>query len=184
MKEIRWHGRGGQGAKTASQLLADINLKEGKHVQSFPEYGPERSGAPIKAYNRVSDETIKIHSGVYEPEIAVVIDPTLLEAADPTEGLSEDGTLLVNTPKDPKEIEEDTGFSGEIITFNATELAEEAGSGYANIPVLGALAKLIGTDLETAVSEVEKSLSKKLPPEVVDSNIEAMKSGYNAIEQK
>ena len=181
MQEIRWHGRGGQGAKTASQLLADINLKEGKFVQSFPEYGPERSGAPIKAYNRVSEDVIKIHSGVYKPEIVVVIDPTLLKAAQPTEGLSEDGTLLVNTQKSPEEIKNQTGFSGKVITFDADKIAKEAGSGYANIPVLGALAKILGTKLETAVKEVKKSLSKKLPPEVVDSNIEAMKSGYDAV---
>jgi len=181
MKEIRWHGRGGQGAKTASQLLADINLQEGKFVQSFPEYGPERSGAPIKAYNRVSEEEIRVHSGVDEPEVVAVVDPTLLEAANPTEGLSEDGVLLVNTPKSAEEVKAETGFSGEIITVDASKLAEEAGSGYANIPTLGALVKVLGTDYEVAEVEVKKALSKKLPEEVVEMNLQALKLGYETV---
>ncbi len=181
MKEIRWHGRGGQGAKTASQLLADINLQEGKFVQSFPEYGPERSGAPIKAYNRVSEEEIRVHSGVDEPEVVAVVDPTLLEAANPTEGLSEDGVLLVNTPKSAEEVKAETGFSGEIITVDASKLAEEAGSGYANIPTLGALVKVLGTDYEVAEAEVKKALSKKLPEEVVEMNLQALKLGYETV---
>lgn len=181
MKEIRWHGRGGQGAKTASQLLADIHLQEGKFVQSFPEYGPERSGAPIKAYNRVSDQKIQVHSGVYEPEIVVVVDPTLLSAANPTEGLSEDGVLLVNTKKSAEDIISETGFDGTVIVFDASGLAEEAGSGYANIPVLGGLVKVLGTDFDVAEAEVKKALSKKLPEEVVDKNLAAFKAGYEAI---
>ncbi len=181
MKEIRWHGRGGQGAKTASQLLADINLQEGKFVQSFPEYGPERSGAPIRAYNRVSDEQIRVHSGVDEPEVVAVVDPTLLEAANPTDGLSEDGVLLVNTPKSAEEVKSETGFAGEVITLDASKLAEEAGSGYANIPTLGALAKVLGTDYEVAEAEVKKALSKKLPEEVVEMNLQALKVGYETI---
>lgn len=181
MKEIRWHGRGGQGAKTASQLLANINLKEGKHVQSFPEYGPERSGAPIKAYNRVSEGAIKIHSGVYDPEVVVVIDPTLLTAADPTEGLDETGTLLVNTSHDTTWVKGKTGFKGKVVAFNASKLAQQSGSGYANIPVLGALSNLLGTDLKTAEKEVKKALSKKLPQEIVKKNLEALRAGYEAI---
>jgi len=181
MKEIRWHGRGGQGAKTASQLLADINLQEGKFVQSFPEYGPERSGAPIKAYNRVSDEKIRVHSGVYEPEVVAVVDPTLLSAANPTEGLSDDGVLLVNTQKNSEEIKEETGFNGTVLVFDASGVAEDAGSGYANIPVLGALVKVLGTDYDIAEKEVKKALSKKLPEEVVEMNLTAFKAGYEAI---
>ena len=181
MKEIRWHGRGGQGAKTASQLLADINLQEGKFVQSFPEYGPERSGAPIRAYNRVSDKQIRVHSGVDEPEVVAVVDPTLLEAANPTDGLSEEGVLLVHTPKSAEEVKAETGFSGEVITLDASRLAEEAGSGYANIPTLGALVKVLGTDYEVAEAEVKKALSKKLPEEVVEMNLQALKVGYETI---
>lgn len=181
MKEIRWHGRGGQGAKTASQLLADINLQEGKFVQSFPEYGPERSGAPIRAYNRVSDEKIRVHSGVDKPELVAVVDPTLLQAANPTEGLSEDGVLLVNTSKSSEEVKNETGFDGEVLTFNATKVAEEAGSGYANIPMLGALVAVLGTDYDVAEAEVKKALSKKLPEEIVEMNLRAFKVGYETL---
>ncbi|MFP4588466.1 MAG: 2-oxoacid:acceptor oxidoreductase family protein [Candidatus Acetothermia bacterium] len=184
MKEIRWHGRGGQGAKTASQLLADINLEEGKFVQSFPEYGPERSGAPIKAYNRVSEDDIQIHSGVYEPDIVAVIDPTLLTAANPTEGLTEESTLLVNTTKDAETIRGETDFEGTIYAFDANTIADEAGSGYANIPVLGALACILGTDLEIAKEEVRTALSKKLPEEVVTKNLEALRAGYEKLESQ
>ena len=181
MKEIRWHGRGGQGAKTASQLLADINLQEGKFVQSFPEYGPERSGAPIRAYNRVSDEKIRVHSGVDKPEVVAVVDPTLLQAANPTEGLSEDGVLLVNTKKSSEEVKEETGYAGTVLTIDATKIAEEAGSGYANIPMLGALVSVLGTDYEVAEKEVDKALSKKLPEEIVEMNLQAFKVGYETL---
>jgi pyruvate ferredoxin oxidoreductase gamma subunit len=181
MKEIRWHGRGGQGAKTASQLLADINLQEGKFVQSFPEYGPERSGAPIRAYNRVSDEKIRVHSGVDKPELVAVVDPTLLQAANPTEGLSEDGVLLVNTSKSSEEVKNETGFDGEVLTFNATKVAEDAGSGYANIPMLGALVAVLGTDYDVAEAEVKKALSKKLPEEIVEMNLRAFEVGYETL---
>jgi len=181
MKEIRWHGRGGQGAKTASQLLADINLQEGKFVQSFPEYGPERSGAPIRAYNRVSDEKIRVHSGVDEPEVVAVVDPTLLQAANPTEGLSEDGVLLVNTAKSPDEVKDETGFAGKVLTMDATQIAEDTGSGYANIPMLGALVSVLGTDYEVAAKEVKKALSKKLPEEIVEMNLQAFKVGFETL---
>ena len=181
MKEIRWHGRGGQGAKTASQLLADINLQEGKFVQSFPEYGPERSGAPIRAYNRVSDEKIRVHSGVDEPEVVAVVDPTLLQAANPTEGLSEDGVLLVNTAKSSDEVKDETGFAGTVLTMDATQIADDTGSGYANIPMLGALVSVLGTDYEVAAKEVKKVLSKKLPEEIVEMNLQAFKVGYETL---
>lgn len=181
MKEIRWHGRGGQGAKTASQLLADINLQEGKFVQSFPEYGPERSGAPIRAYNRISDEKIRVHSGVGQPDMVAVVDPTLLEAANPTDGLAEDKIFIVNTTKSPEEVSSQTGFSGEIRTIDASGIAEEAGSGYANIPTLGALVGVLGTEYEVAEKEIKKSLSKKLPEEIVEMNLEAFKVGYEKL---
>lgn len=183
MQEIRWHGRGGQGAKTASQLLADINLKEGRFVQSFPEYGPERSGAPIKAFNRVSDGKIRVHSGVYEPDIVVVIDPTLLSAANTTQGLSSEGTLVVNTSNGSEWVKQQTGFEGDIVAFDADQIAEEAGSGYANIPMLGALAGVLGSDYSLVEEEVETNLSKKLPEEIVDQNLQALKAGYETTKE-
>ena len=101
--EIRWHGRGGQGAKTAALLLADVAFKTGKYVQGFPEYGPERMGAPITAYNRISSDPIRVHSNIYTPQYVVVVDESLLESVDVTAGLKEDGAIVINTPKTPDE---------------------------------------------------------------------------------
>ena len=104
MVEIRWHGRGGQGAKTACLLLADAAFSSGKYVQGFPEYGPERMGAPITAYNRISSDEIRVHSNIYHPDYVVVVDETLLHTVDVTAGLKEQGAIVVNTPKSPQEI--------------------------------------------------------------------------------
>ncbi len=180
MIEIRWHGRGGQGAKTVSQILAQINLREGKHVQAFPEYGPERSGAPVRAYNRISEQEILVHSGVYHPDIVVVVDETLLETENTTEGLKPDGVLIVNTPRSPEEIRSVTGFQGKIVTLDATAIAREAGTGYPNVPMLGAVVAVLGSDPKIAEEELRATLSKRLPPEVVEKNIAAFKAGYEA----
>ncbi len=182
MREIRWHGRGGQGAKTVSQLLANINLGEGKFVQAFPEYGPERSGAPIKAYNRISDSKIEVHSGVYKPDIVVVIDSTLIESENPTEGLSEEGILLVNSSEAPPKIQEMIGDKAKVITIDADKIAREAGTGFANIPMLGALTKLLGSDIELVKKEIKKTLSKKLTSDIVDKNINALVEGYKRVD--
>ena len=104
--EIRWHGRGGQGAKTAALLLADVAFKTGKYVQGFPEYGPERMGAPITAYNRISNDPITIHSNIYSPDYVVVVDDGLLESIDVTQGLKKEGAVIVNTRRSKKEIAE------------------------------------------------------------------------------
>jgi len=180
MKEIRWHGRGGQGAKTVSQILAQINLREGKYVQSFPEYGPERSGAPIRAYNRISDEEIVIHSGVYSPDISVVVDETLLDSENPTEGLKPDGTLIVNTSRSPDEIREATGYQGHIVCLDASKIAREAGTGFPNVPMLGAVVAVLGSDPKLAEEELRNTLGHRLPPEVVEKNIKAFRDGYEA----
>ena len=102
--EIRWHGRGGQGAKTASLLLADAAFNTGKYIQGFPEYGPERMGAPITAYNRISNNPIVIHSNIYEPDYVVVVDDSLLETVNVSAGLKEDGAIVINTVKSEDEI--------------------------------------------------------------------------------
>ena len=104
MVEIRWHGRGGQGAKTACLLLADAAFASGKYVQGFPEYGPERMGAPITAYNRISDERCTIHSNIYNPDYVVVVDETLLQSVDVTHGLNPEGAIVINTHKSPDEV--------------------------------------------------------------------------------
>ena len=121
--EIRWHGRGGQGAKTAALLLADVCFKTGAYVQGFPEYGPERMGAPITAYNRISDKEIRVHSNIYDPDLVVVVDETLLEAVDVTAGLKEEGAIIVNTDKMPDEIRPLLrGYAGRVYTVDARSI--------------------------------------------------------------
>lgn len=182
MKEIRWHGRGGQGAKTVSQILAQINLREGKFVQSFPEYGPERSGAPMRAYNRISERDILVHCGVYTPDVAVVIDETLLDSENPTQGLKPTGVLIVNSKCSPEEIRARTGFGGKIVVVDADSIANEAGTGFPNVPMLGATAAVLGTDLGLAEEELREHLGHRLSSQVVDKNVAALRAGYAAVE--
>lgn len=125
--EIRWHGRGGQGAKTASLLLADAAFNTGKYIQGFPEYGPERMGAPITAYNRISTSPIRVHSNIYEPDYVVVVDDTLLKAVDVASGLKEDGAIVINTTKGIDEIVPLLkGYKGSVYTIDARKVSEEA----------------------------------------------------------
>ncbi len=180
MKEIRWHGRGGQGAKTVSQVLAQINLREGKYVQAFPEFGPERSGAPIRAYNRIADEEILVHSAVYSPHIAVVVDESLLTAEKPIEGLHPDGTLIVNTSCSAEEIRARTGFKGKIVVLDADRIARDAGTGFANIPMLGAVASVLGTAWNIVEEEVRRTMGERISREMLDKNIAALRAAYEA----
>jgi pyruvate ferredoxin oxidoreductase gamma subunit len=178
MLEIRWHGRGGQGAITVSRVLAMAALQKGLFVQSFPEYGPERGGAPMKAYNRISDSEIKLHCGIYEPDLVAVLDQTLLEAEDVTEGLRASGGLVVNTPRSPQEIRLATGFSGGILTLDAEAIARESNK-FPNVPLLGALIGLIETVSLTEVADaLRELLSGKLSEEKVQLNVEALKRGF------
>lgn len=177
MIEIRWHGRGGQGAVTVSKVLASAALKCGKYAQAFPEYGPERSGAPVKAYNRFDDKPIVIHCGVYEPDRVAVLDETLLSTEDVTQGLSGGGSLVVNTKRSPEEIREATGYPGTIVCVDAEGIAEETGSGYANVPLLGALAGTLPfMSLESLEAALRKALSR-MKPETIEKNVEALHRG-------
>lgn len=180
MLEIRWHGRGGQGAKTVSQVLAQINLREGKFVQAFPEFGPERSGAPIRAYNRISDEEILVHSAVYTPDVVVVVDESLLRSENPTEGLRPDGILIVNTPCSPEEIRKQTGFRGRIIAVDADRIAREAGTGFANIPMLGAVAAALGTEWRIVEEEVRRAMGDRMSKDMLDKNVAGLRAAYEA----
>ena len=122
--EIRWHGRGGQGAKTAALLLADVAFKTGSFVQGFPEYGPERMGAPITAYNRISPEEIRVHSNIYDPDFVVVVDESLLDTIDVTDGLNPEGAILVNTSKSKEDIEKHLkGYKGKVFTIDARKVS-------------------------------------------------------------
>jgi pyruvate ferredoxin oxidoreductase gamma subunit len=182
MLEIRWHGRGGQGAITVSRALAIGALKQGLFAQSFPEYGPERGGAPMKAYNRISDSEIKLHCGIYQPDIVAVLDQTLLTAEDVTEGLKEDGALLVNTSRSAPEIRESTDFSDKLLTVDAERIAAET-SRFPNVPLLGALMRIIESvslkDVEIALREL---LEGKLSEGKVQLNIDALRRGYQEVQ--
>ena len=182
MVEFRWHGRGGQGAKTACLFLAEAAFNSGKDVQGFPEYGPERMGAPITAYNRIADSHCKVHSNIYYPDYVVVVDETLLHTVNVSKGLSSDGALIVNTDKDPEEIrgmllEE---YDGEIKTVDAKKISEEhLGKYFPNTPMLAAAVKVSGVIPEDEfIEDMEESFKHKFPnkPQVVEGNMNALKA--------
>jgi pyruvate ferredoxin oxidoreductase gamma subunit len=184
--EIRWHGRGGQGAKTAALLFADAALSTGKYIQGFPEYGPERMGAPMMSFNRLSDEPINIHCGVTSPEVVVVLDQTLLESVPVTDGLPEDGTIIVNTQQSPAEIRKRLKLKGrKIFTIDATKISfATLGRDIPNTPMLGAMVKATGLlDFDKMLDDTEKKLKKKFRdrPEVVKGNVSCMKRAYEEV---
>ena len=178
--EIRWHGRGGQGAKTACLLLADAAFNTGKYIQGFTEYGPERMGAPITAYNRISNSPITIHSAIYEPNYVVVVDDTLLDSVDVTAGLKEDGAIVINTTQDAEIIKSKLkGYKGEVYAIDARSISIEAlGKYFPNTPMLAAIVKVTGVIPEdTFLSDMEGSFKHKFAkkPEVIDGNMKALK---------
>ena len=186
--EIRWHGRGGQGAKTASLLLADAAFNTGKYIQGFPEYGPERMGAPITAYNRISNKPITIHSNIYEPNYVVVVDDSLLESVDVTAGLKKEGAIVINTTKEAEEIKKHLkGYEGEIYKIDARKISEEAlGRYFPNTPMLAAIVKVskVMTD-EELLNDMKGSFKHKFAkkPEVIEGNMKALEMALNAVER-
>jgi len=175
--EIRWHGRGGQGVVTAGKLLADTALGTGQYFQAFPDYGPERMGAPIRAYTRLSSEPINLHCQVVNPDVVLVLDPTVLGQVDVTEGLKEDGILVVNTSQSPEEIRAKLGFyKGRVFTVDASRIAiDELGRDITNTPMIGAFAKATGLfDLEDLVTQTRQRLGKKLQSQIVEANVRAI----------
>ena len=177
--EIRWHGRGGQGAKTASLLLADAAFNTGKYIQGFPEYGPERMGAPITAYNRISDKPITIHSNIYEPDYVVVVDDTLLESVPVTAGLKKEGAIVINTTKSPEYLKEKlNGYDGNIYTIDARKVSEETlGKYFPNTPLLAAIVKVTGIMSDEAfLEDMKGSFKHKFAkkPEVIEGNMKAL----------
>lgn len=175
--EVRWHGRGGQGAVTVSKVLASAALKCGKYAQAFPEYGPERSGAPVKAYNRFDDKPIVMHSGVYEPGWVAVLDETLL-GDEVLYGLTGEGFLVVNTRRSPEAIREETGYPGTVVCVDADGIAKETGSGYANVPLLGALGSTLPFMTLKALEEALAKALDKMASEKRAKNLEALRRGY------
>lgn len=186
--EIRWHGRGGQGAKTAALLLADVAFKTGKHVQGFPEYGPERMGAPITAYNRISSDVIRVHSNIYDPDYVAVVDETLLHTVDVTAGLKKEGAIIINTAKSKEEIMPQlNGYEGRVVTIDARTISEEAlGKYFPNSPMLAAVVATTGVmSKETFLQEMRASYKHKFAkkPEVIDGNMKALEMAFAAVEE-
>jgi pyruvate ferredoxin oxidoreductase gamma subunit len=186
LTEIRWHGRGGQGAKTAALLLADVAFNTGKYVQGFPEYGPERMGAPITAYDRISDTQIRVHSNIYEPDFVVVVDDTLLHSVDVTKGLKKDGAILVNTLKSKEEIIPLLkGYEGQVFIIDAHKVSMETlGKYFPNTPLLAAIVKVSGLmEEEIFLQEMEASLKHKFAkkPEVLEGNMKALKMAFQEV---
>lgn len=180
--EIRWHGRGGQGAKTVAEFLALVALNEGKYSQGFPEYGPERSGAPIKGYTRISTGPIKMHSAVYNPDIVLVLDPSLLESVDVCEGQKKDGTVIINSSRSGAELQEQFPFleGKKVWTLNADRIStDEIGRAMPNMPLLGALVRATGVvKLDSVTGDIEKEFSRKFPPSVLKGNIQAVERAH------
>lgn len=184
--EIRWHGRGGQGAKTASLLLADAAFNTGKYIQGFPEYGPERMGAPITAYNRISDDRLSIHCNIYEPDYVVVVDDSLLTSVDVTAGLKESGAIIVNTKKAPEEIRPLLkGYNGKVCTIDARTISiETLGKYFPNTPMLGAVVKVSQVmDEKVFLNDMVESFKHKFAkkPEVVEGNIKSLERSMQEV---
>ena len=186
--EIRWHGRGGQGAKTASLLLADAAFNTGKYIQGFPEYGPERMGAPITAYNRISDEPITVHSNIYYPDYVVVVDDTLLDTVDVTAGLKQEGAIVINTTRDRDTIMSKLkGYNGAVYKIEARKISiETLGKYFPNTPMLAAIVKVTGimSDedfLNDMIGSFQHKFAKK--PEVIEGNMNAIKMALAEVEK-
>lgn len=186
LMEIRWHGRGGQGSKTASILLGKVASDAGKNIQAFPEYGPERMGAPVLAYNRISDEELTLHCQIEEPQIVVVLDPTLIGTVDVTAGLPDDGLIIVNSDKEPSAIREKLDFDGgRVFTVDANLISEEEiGRTFPNTPMLGALVKVSGVlDADAFLEHIKKEFSAKFSDkqEVIAGNIRSIERAYQEV---
>jgi len=184
--EIRWHGRGGQGAKTAALLFGDAAVETGKYIQAFPEYGPERMGAPVFAFNRISDAPILQHCGIKNPSIVVVLDPTLMETVDVTEGLPDDGVVLVNTQKTSAEIKKELKLTNQqVYVVDASKISKDVlKRDLPNTPMLGALIKVSKLlDFKVMLESVRHRLEHKFPnrPDVVEGNIKAIERAYEEV---
>ena len=185
LTEIRWHGRGGQGAVTAAKMVAELALGEGKYFQAFPEYGPERSGAPIVAFTRVSDAPIQVYSGIEHPQIVVVLDSSLLKIVDVTKGAPDDVVVLVNSERSPAQLRKDSALKdGRLYTIAATRIAVETiKRPIPNTPMVGALTRITGLfDIDDVVTFLREDFGKKFPPKVVEGNIAAITRSYEEVQ--
>ncbi len=186
LTEIRWHGRGGQGVVTAGKLLAETAMGTGQYFQAFPDYGPERMGAPIRAFTRLSSKPITIHSQIEKPNVVLVLDPTLLGVVAVADGLKEDGTLLVNTAMSPTKVRDITGFrTGKVFTVNASHIAiDEMGREITNTPMLGAFARATGLfKMDDLAEQLRAWFGKKISAEMIDANVRAMRRAAEEVQQ-
>ena len=178
MIEIRWHGRGGQGAVTSVEMLALAAIEEGKYAQGFPSFGPERRGAPVAAFTRIDDRQIKVRSGIYEPDVVIVLDPGLIGLVNVIDGLKPGGTLIVNTPKSPDEVKKELKFKGRVATVDATKIAwEELKVPITNTTMLGAVIKAVES---VKLKSVEVPLKERFGRLAV-RNINALKRAYKEL---
>ncbi|MEA3406755.1 MAG: 2-oxoacid:acceptor oxidoreductase family protein [Chloroflexota bacterium] len=186
MIEIRWHGRGGQGVVTAGEVLGEAAMNTGKYFQAFPEYGAERMGAPIKAYTRISDDPIEVHSPILEPDVVIVVNSNLIGAVDLTEGIKEGGTLIMNAKRTPAEIREALDFeAGDVWCVDASGIAmEEIKRDIPSTMMIAVFAKATGAlELDNVTETVEETLGERLRAEVVEANVRALQRAYNECTQ-
>ncbi len=185
--EVRWHGRAQQGVVTAAKVLGEAALMMGKFVQAFPEFGPERMGAPVRAYNRISDEPIRLHGQVTNPSIVLIVDPTLIGTVDPCEGTPEDGVFIINTPAGAAVMRDKLGLAGKgqakVYTVDASKISTESiGRHIPNTSMLGALAKVTGVvDLDSLLDDFKENYSKKYSSKVIEGNLEAIRRGFEEV---
>ncbi len=187
MTEFRWHGRGGQGVKMACLLLAEVACLQGKFVQGFPEYGPERMGAPITAYDRISDKRSSIHSFIYYPDYVIVVDETLLDSVDVTGGLKEGGAVIINTVRSPEEVRPKLrGWQGKVCTLDARRISEEIlGQNFPNVPMLAAAVKVSAVLQEEGfLTDMEKAFHHKFAnkPQVIEANMATLKKSLEEVQ--
>lgn len=184
LTEIRWHARAGQGAVTAAKSLAESALEEGKNAQAFPDYGPERAGAPLRAYNRISNKPLRIHTAVTNPDIVIILDPTLIGTVNVAEGTPVNAVLVINTPESPGKMRAKLKLEGrKIFTVDATKISiDTLGRAIPNTPMMGAVVKVTGIlKLETIIEDIKKTLGKKFPQKIVDANIAAINKAYEEV---
>lgn len=185
--EIRWHGRGGQGTVTAAKVLADACLSGGRHVQAFPEYGPERAGAPLRAYNRISERPLRMHCPVVNPKVVAVVDASLLDAIDVADGTTDDAIFVINTGKDPKEIRAKLKAkpSQKVFTVDATKIAiETIGRPLPNSAMLGAVNRATGiVDMNLLLEDIKGSFGKKFAQKIIDANLSAARRGFEEVRE-
>ncbi len=183
--EIRWHARAGQGAVTAAKLVADTALLGGSYIQAMPEYGPERTGAPLKAYTRISEDPIELHNNITNPSIVVVLDDTLLDGVDVVEGLLEGGTVVLNTSLSVEEVREKLGVGDDvkIAVVDASGIAMDTiKRDIPNTPIVGALSKVTGVvPLDLVKERLLETFGKKFAQEMIDANLESVDRAYEEV---